>query len=182
MPDLGRNLIAGEWAGGVAEIENRNPSDLNDMIGMFAQAGTDQVDATLDMAQRAQRAWAGYGVERKQAVLMAIGTELMARAEELGTLLSREEGKPLSEGKGEVYRAGQFFTYYAAETLRQMGETAESVREGIEIDVRREAVGVVAIISPWNFPTATASWKIAPALAYGNAVIWKESFGKWPCC
>ena len=59
MPDLGRNLIAGEWAGGVAEIENRNPSDLNDMIGMFAQAGTDQVDATLDMAQRAQRAWAG---------------------------------------------------------------------------------------------------------------------------
>ena len=175
MPDLGRNLIAGEWAGGVAEIENRNPSDLNDMIGMFAQAGTDQVDATLDMAQRAQRAWAGYGVERKQAVLMAIGTELMARAEELGTLLSREEGKPLSEGKGEVYRAGQFFTYYAAECLRQLGENADSVRDGVEIDMRREPVGTVAIISPWNFPTATASWKIAPALCYGNAVVWKPA-------
>ena len=106
---------------------------------------------------------------------MAIGEELMARSAELGQLLSREEGKPLAEGKGEVYRAGQFFTYYAAETLRQIGDTADSVRDGIEIDVRREPVGVVAVISPWNFPTATASWKIAPALAFGNAVIWKPA-------
>jgi acyl-CoA reductase-like NAD-dependent aldehyde dehydrogenase len=90
-------------------------------------------------------------------------------------LLSREEGKPLAEGKGEVYRAGQFFTYYAAESLRQMGDTADSTRENIEIDVRREALGVVGIISPWNFPTATASWKIAPALCYGNAVVWKPA-------
>ena len=106
---------------------------------------------------------------------MAIGNEMMARSAELGELLSREEGKPLAEGKGEVYRAGQFFTYYAAETLRQIGDTADSVRPDIEIDVRREAVGVVAIVSPWNFPTATASWKIAPALAFGNAVIWKPA-------
>ena len=90
-------------------------------------------------------------------------------------MLSREEGKPRAEGVGEVYRAGQFFTYYAAETLRQIGDTADSVRDGIEIDVRREPVGVVAVISPWNFPTATASWKIAPALAFGNAVIWKPA-------
>ena len=99
---------------------------------------------------------------------MSIGTELMSRAEELGRLLSREEGKPFAEGKGEVYRAGQFFTYYAAECLRQIGENADSVREGVEIDVRREPVGVVAVISPWNFPTATAAWKIAPALCYGT--------------
>ena len=79
---------------------------------------------------------------------MAIGNEMMARSAELGELLSREEGKPLAEGKGEVYRAGQFFTYYAAETLRQIGDTADSVRPDIEIDVRREAVGVVAIVSP----------------------------------
>lgn len=116
-------------------------------------------------------------MERKQAVLMAIGNELIARCEELGTLLSREEGKPFAEGKGEVYRAGQFFTYYASECLRQLGENADSVRPpGVEIDVRREAVGTVAIISPWNFPTATASWKIAPpALCYGNAVVWKPA-------
>ncbi|WP_120502839.1 aldehyde dehydrogenase family protein [Sulfitobacter mediterraneus] len=175
MNDTNLNYIAGEWVAGASEIENRNPSDLSDLIGMFAQATPDQLDATLEQAQRAQVEWAAYGIERKYNVLMAIGTEMMQRAEELGTLLAREEGKPLAEGKGEVYRAGQFFTYYAAETLRQMGDTADSVRDGIEIDVRREAVGVVAVISPWNFPTATASWKIAPALCYGNAVVWKPA-------
>ncbi|MEP2029524.1 MAG: aldehyde dehydrogenase family protein [Paracoccaceae bacterium] len=170
-----KNLIAGEWLAGEAEVENRNPSDLSDLIGFYAQASADQLDATLEQAQAAQREWGAYGMERKQAVLMAIGNEMMARAEELGTLLSREEGKPLAEGKGEVYRAGQFFTYYAAECLRQLGENADSVRAGVEVDVRREPVGVVAVISPWNFPTATASWKIAPALCYGNAVVWKPA-------
>lgn len=175
MTDSKLNYIAGEWTKGASEIENRNPSDLTDLIGMFAQANSDDLERTLDQARVAQTEWAAYGMERKQAVLMNIGNELMARAEELGRLLSREEGKPLAEGKGEVYRAGQFFTFYAAECLRQLGENADSVREGVEIDIRREPVGVVAVISPWNFPTATASWKIAPALCYGNAVVWKPA-------
>ncbi|MDP2519741.1 aldehyde dehydrogenase family protein [Shimia thalassica] len=170
-----KNLIAGEWLAGETEIENRNPSDTSDLIGLYAQATPDQLEATLDQARIAQREWAAYGLERKQNVLNAIGNELMARAEELGKLLSREEGKPLAEGKGEVFRAGQFFNYYAAECLRQIGENADSVRDGIEVDVRREPIGTVAIISPWNFPTATASWKIAPALCYGNAVVWKPA-------
>lgn len=169
------NYIAGEWTKGASEIENRNPSDLTDLIGMFTQASSDDLERALDQARVAQAEWAAYGMERKQAVLMNIGNEMMGRAEELGTLLSREEGKPLAEGKGEVYRAGQFFTFYAAECLRQLGENADSVREGVEIDIRREPVGVVAVISPWNFPTATASWKIAPALCYGNAVVWKPA-------
>ena len=170
-----QNYIAGEWVAGGSEIENRNPSDVSDIIGLYAQASADQLDQALDQARVAQAEWEATGIEKKYNVLMAIGTEMMARAEELGTLLSREEGKPIAEGKGEVYRAGQFFTYYAAETLRQMGDNADSVRDGIEIDVRREALGVVGIISPWNFPTATASWKIAPALCYGNAVVWKPA-------
>ncbi|WP_421980032.1 aldehyde dehydrogenase family protein [Roseibium sp.] len=169
------NLIAGSWQAGTSEIENRNPSDLSDLIGHFAQAGLEQLDLSLERARTAQAEWASYGLERRQAVLINIGSELMARAEELGRLLSREEGKPLAEGRGEVYRAGQFFTYYAGECLRQIGENADSVRDGVEIDVRREPVGVVAVISPWNFPTATASWKIAPALCYGNAVVWKPA-------
>ena len=169
------NLIAGAWESGDSEIENRNPSDLTDLVGVFSQATSSQLHATLDKAKQAQQEWAGYGLERKQSVLMNIGNEMMSRAEELGTLLSREEGKPLAEGKGEVFRAGQFFTYYAAECLRQIGENADSVRPDIEIDVRREPVGIVAVISPWNFPTATASWKIAPALCYGNAVVWKPA-------
>ncbi|MFX0546959.1 aldehyde dehydrogenase family protein [Roseovarius sp. S1116L3] len=175
MTDIRKNYIAGEWVTGPGQIDNINPSHLSDVIGTYAQASAEQLDRALDAAKTAQVEWAGYGLERKQAVLNAIGTEMMDRAEELGTLLSREEGKPFAEGKGEVYRAGQFFTYYAAEILRQLGETADSVRPGVEIDVRREPVGTVAIISPWNFPTATASWKIAPALAYGNAVIWKPA-------
>lgn len=175
MSNHKQNFIAGDWVSGASEIANVNPSDLSDTVGHFAQASAAQLDDALAAARRAQAEWAGYGLERKQAVLMAIGTEMMARSEELGTLLSREEGKPLAEGKGEVYRAGQFFTYYAAEVLRQIGDTADSVRPGIEVDVRREPVGVVAVISPWNFPTATASWKIAPALAFGNAVIWKPA-------
>ncbi|WP_324753556.1 aldehyde dehydrogenase family protein [Roseovarius sp. Pro17] len=175
MTDVQKNYIAGEWITGPAEIENRNPSDLSDLVGIYAQASGDQLEQALDAAATAQVEWAAYGLERKQAVLNAIGNEMMQRAEELGRLLSREEGKPLAEGKGEVFRAGQFFTYYAAEVLRQLGENADSVRPDIEVDVRREPVGTVAIISPWNFPTATASWKIAPALAYGNAVIWKPA-------
>lgn len=175
MTHQNHNYIAGQWVPGASEIENRSPSDLSDLIGTFAQASSQQLDDALAAARTAQIEWAGYGLERKQAVLMAIGNELMARAEELGTLLSREEGKPFAEGKGEVYRAGQFFTYYAHEVLRQLGENADSVRPGVEVDVRREPVGTVAIISPWNFPTATASWKIAPALAYGNAVLWKPA-------
>ncbi len=175
MADVQKNYIAGEWLSGATEIENLNPSDLSDVIGRYAQASADQLDRALEAAKTAQAEWAAYPLERKQAVLNAIGTEMMERAEELGRLLSREEGKPLAEGRGEVFRAGQFFTYYAAEVLRQLGETADSVRAGVEIDVRREPVGTVAVISPWNFPTATASWKIAPALAYGNAVIWKPA-------
>ncbi|HSF94419.1 MAG TPA: aldehyde dehydrogenase family protein [Thermohalobaculum sp.] len=175
MAERGLNYIAGEWAGGETETENRNPSDLSDVIGTYAQASAAQLDDAIAAARQAQADWAETGLERRKAVLHAIGDELMARAAEIGTLLSREEGKPLAEGKGEVYRAGQFFTYYAAEVLRQIGDNADSVRPGIEIDVRREPVGVVGIVSPWNFPIATASWKIAPALAFGNAVIWKPA-------
>lgn len=175
MTQSKQNYIAGEWISGASEIENRNPSDLSDVIGMFAQADTAQLDMALDAAHAAKAQWAKVGLEQKQSILNAIGEEMMARAPELGELLAREEGKPLAEGKGEIFRAGQFFTYYAAEVLRQIGDTADSVRAGVEVHVAREPVGVVAIISPWNFPTATAVWKIAPALAFGNAVIWKPA-------
>ena len=170
-----KNYIAGEWVAGETAIENRNPSDVTDIIGSYAQASTAQLDTAFDAARAAQKIWSRTGLEARQTILMQIGNTLMARADELGELLSREEGKPRAEGRGEVYRAGQFFTYYAAEVLRQIGDNADSVRPDIEIDVRRDPVGVVAVVSPWNFPTATAVWKIAPALAFGNAIIWKPA-------
>ncbi|NBZ89125.1 aldehyde dehydrogenase family protein [Stagnihabitans tardus] len=170
-----RNHIAGRWAEGIATLANINPSDPRDVIGHYAQASAAQLDEAVAAARAAQPLWWAAGIQKRHDVLMAIGTELMARAGEIGQLLSREEGKTLAEGRGEVYRAGQFFTYYAAEALRLMGDQAQSTRPGIEIDVRREPLGVVAVISPWNFPVATPAWKIAPALAFGNAVVWKPA-------
>ena len=167
--------IDGRWTAGTTEIENWNPSDVSDLIGLYSQASADQLDEALAAARRAQPIWWAAGIQKRHDVLMGIGTELMARAAEIGRIVAREEGKPLAEGTGEVYRAGQFFTYFAAEVLRNQGDLAESVRPGVEIDVRREPVGVVAIVSPWNFPVATPAWKIAPALAFGNAVVWKPA-------
>ena len=169
------NWIAGEWVGSEDRIENINPSDTRDVIGYYAQANFDDLERAVITAMKAQKQWQATPLEARQAVLDRIGHALMENADALGELLSREEGKTRPEGRGEVYRAGQFFIYYAAEVLRQIGDTADSVRPGIEIDIRREPVGVVGVISPWNFPMATAAWKIAPALAFGNAVIWKPA-------
>lgn len=175
IPSENALYIAGEWQSGVSTIENINPSDISENLGHFAQASEDQVHHAISAAKVAQPEWEKTPIERKQSVLQAIGDELIARCDELGTLLSREEGKPFAEGRGEIYRAGQFFQYFAAEVLRQIGDSADSVRPGVSVEVTREAVGVIAIISPWNFPTATAAWKIAPALAFGNSVIWKPA-------
>ena len=169
------NLIAGEWVAGVTGLENRNPSAVDDLIGLYAQASVAQLHEAVTAAHSAQAVWSGVGLETRVAVLDSIGRELMTRAPELGRQLSREEGKPLAEGVGEVYRSGQFFTYFAGEVLRIIGDSADSVRAGVEVMVSREPLGVVGIISPWNFPMATAAWKIAPALAFGNAVIWKPA-------
>ncbi|GAB7227765.1 aldehyde dehydrogenase family protein [Vibrio rotiferianus] len=167
--------IAGEWQSGINTVANINPSDISESLGDFAQASEGQVEQAIQAAKVAQPEWEKTPIERKQAVLQAIGDELIARCDELGKLLSREEGKPFAEGRGEIYRAGQFFQYFAAEVLRQIGDNAASVRPGVSVEVTREAVGVIAIISPWNFPTATAAWKIAPALAFGNSVVWKPA-------
>jgi alpha-ketoglutaric semialdehyde dehydrogenase len=170
-----KNYINGEWVDGDQSIVNTSPSDTTDVIGHYAQATGAQVAEAIVAARDGQAQWAAFGLEHRQKVLQAIGDELINRREELGQQLSREEGKPLAEGIGEVYRSGQFFQYYAAEVLRQIGDNADSVRPGIEIDVRREPVGVVGVITPWNFPMATAAWKIAPALAFGNAVLFKPA-------
>ncbi len=167
--------IDGQWQQGAGEITNVNPGDVSDVIGVFPQASITQVEQAIAAAHSAQPVWERTALEQRSKALQNIGDELIARCDELGDLLSREEGKTAAEGRGEVYRAGQFFHYFAAEVLRQIGDLAESVRPDIHVEVSREAVGVVAIISPWNFPTATAAWKIAPALAFGNSVIWKPA-------
>jgi aldehyde dehydrogenase (NAD+) len=169
------NFIAGSWATGTEVNQNINPSNLADVVGEYARGSAQQAETAIAAAREAFPTWAKSALEDRLAILDAIGVELITRKQELGQLLSREEGKTLAEGVGEVGRAGQFFRYYAQETLRQMGEVTDSVRPGIDVEVRREPVGVIAIISPWNFPTAIPAWKIAPALAYGNCVVFKPA-------
>lgn len=169
------NFIAGAWREAGNALENHNPSDLDDVIGHYAEASAEQVAEAIATAQAAAPGWAASLPETRQAVLEPIGDELMARKDELGRLLAREEGKPLAEGVGEVHRAGQFFKFYGGEALRLHGEFTRSVRPEVEVEVRREPIGVVGVITPWNFPTAIPAWKIAPALAYGNAVVFKPA-------
>ena len=169
------NFIDGQWVAAAHYTDNMSPSDLDDKIGSYAKASIEDAAAAIAAAEKASIEWGQSGLEKRKAVLDFIGNELIARSAEIGLILAREEGKTVAEGTGEVYRSGQFFQYYAAETLRIMGEVADSVRPGVEIEVRREPVGVIGIITPWNFPIAVAAWKVAPALAYGNSVVLKPA-------
>jgi acyl-CoA reductase-like NAD-dependent aldehyde dehydrogenase len=169
------NHIAGEWLAGASTTSNRNPSNLADVIGDYAQADAALARAAIAAAKLAFPAWAAGSIQERANILDRIGSEILARKDELGRLLSREEGKTLPEGVGEVTRAGQIFRFYAGEVVRIAGEKLASVRPGIEIEITREPIGVIGIITPWNFPIAIPAWKIAPALAYGNTVVFKPA-------
>ncbi len=170
-----KNYIAGEWVAGTDETVNRNPSDLTDVVGHYARASAEQAKEAIAAAVAAAPSWAAFNIQERAALLEKIGNAILAQKDELGKLLSREEGKTLPEGVGEVVRAAWIFKFFAGETLRQSGDKVPSVRPGVEIEVTREPVGVVGIITPWNFPIAIPAWKIAPALAYGNCVVFKPA-------
>jgi acyl-CoA reductase-like NAD-dependent aldehyde dehydrogenase len=169
------NLIGGEWVAGATSVEDRNPSDLSDVVGEYAVADEVQVDAAIAAAEQAAPAWGATTPQERFTILEAAGLELAARADELGEQLSREEGKPRAEGVAEVQRAAQIFRFFAGEALRIPGEHVRSVRPGVDVDVLREPLGVVGVITPWNFPIAIPAWKLAPALAYGNTVVFKPA-------
>jgi alpha-ketoglutaric semialdehyde dehydrogenase len=169
------NLIAGEWVHGDEVVADRNPSDLSDVIDEFAVADEAQVDTAIAAAADAAPRWGAATPQERSTILDTVGLELAARADELGEQLSREEGKPRAEGVSEVQRAAQIFRFFAGEALRIPGEHIRSVRPGVDIDILREPLGVVGIITPWNFPIAIPAWKIAPALAYGCAVVFKPA-------
>jgi len=171
---LHRNLIAGEWVAGDASA-NINPSNTNEIVGDYARASAEDTKAAIAAAKAALPAWSRSGILERHAILKKTGDEILARKEELGRLLAREEGKTLPEAIGEVTRAGQIFDFFAGEVLRLSGEILPSVRPNIGVEITREAVGVVGIITPWNFPIAIPAWKIAPALAYGNTVVLKPA-------
>ncbi|CAG8863403.1 Alpha-ketoglutaric semialdehyde dehydrogenase [Pseudomonas fluorescens] len=169
------NFIAGEWIEGVDINVNINPSDTNDVVGEYARGDAAHALMAVEAASAAAGAWGRASAEVRSDALDRIGSEILNRREELGCLLAREEGKTLPEAVGEVVRAGRVFKFFAGEALRLSGERLASIRPGVEVDVRREPEGVVGIITPWNFPIAIPAWKIAPALAFGNAVVFKPA-------
>jgi acyl-CoA reductase-like NAD-dependent aldehyde dehydrogenase len=174
MTELFKNLIAGEWVG-TDGAENINPSNTNDVVGVYARASVEDTQNAIAAAKAAFPAWSRSGLLERWGILSKTAHEIFARKEELGRLLSREEGKTLPEGIGEVTRAGQIFEFFAGEALRLSGEIVPSVRPGVGVEMTREPMGVVGIITPWNFPIAIPAWKIAPALCYGNTVVFKPA-------
>ncbi len=170
-----RNFIHGEWVSGSHHTPNINPSNLADVIGEYAQADVTQLDAAVHAANAAFPAWSTGNVQARADALDKIGSEILVRREELGALLSREEGKTRPEGIGEATRAGNIFKFFAGECLRLTGDSVPSVRTGVGIEITREPLGVIGLITPWNFPIAIPAWKIAPALAFGNCVVLKPA-------
>ncbi|MBT6412671.1 MAG: aldehyde dehydrogenase family protein, partial [Betaproteobacteria bacterium] len=169
------NYIAGEWIDGEELAEDINPSDTSEVIAEYVRADRQQTKHAIEAASGASSGWADCGVQARSDLLDKIGNELLRQKDSIGMLLSREEGKTLPEGIGEVTRAAHIFKFFAGEVLRQTGDLLPSVRGGIDVEIVRDPMGVVGIISPWNFPAAIPAWKIAPALAYGNSVVFKPA-------
>ena len=175
MTELYKNYINGEWVEGNSVTVNINPSDTNDIIGNYTRATKAQTEEAITSAKNAFASWSRTTPQERYEILKKASDEILARKDDLGRLLSREEGKTLPEGIGEATRAGQIFAFFAGEALRLNGEMVPSIRPGVGIEITREAVGVIGMITPWNFPIAIPAWKIAPALAYGNTIVFKPA-------
>ena len=165
----GRAIDAGERAPDV------NPSNLADVIGELVVATAADVHAAIAAARAAFPAWSHTTPQERFDILDRAGTEILGRREELGRMLARENGKPLADAIGEAARAGAIVKFFAGEAVRNGGEKFESTRPGVDVEITREPLGVVGLITPWNFPLAIPAWKIAPALAFGNTVVLKPS-------
>jgi len=174
MSTLG-HFIGGEWIGADGALESRNPSNTDEIVARFPNGGAADVDRAVAAARGAFPAWANASPEARADVLDKVAALIFARANELGELLAREEGKTRAEGIGETLRAARIFRYFAGEALRRHGQTLESTRPGLDVATYREALGVVGLITPWNFPIAIPAWKAAPALAFGNTVVLKPA-------
>ncbi|MFT3802580.1 MAG: aldehyde dehydrogenase family protein [Burkholderiaceae bacterium] len=168
-------LIDGQWLSHGQRIPDVNPSDTSDVIGDYNWGTVDDIAAAAAAARAAQPMWEAVLPEARARMLRRVGDELLARADELGRLMAREQGKTVREGRAEVVRSGETFHFFAGETVRNHGLFTQGLREGFNISVSHEPVGLVAIITPWNLPMSIPSWKIAPALAYGNTVLYKPS-------
>ena len=172
-----KNYIAGEWrdAESGATTESRNPAAPSEVVGEVAESDAADATAAIDAAVEAQDEWASTPGPERGAILRRTGSLLAERKEDVTETLVREEGKTWSEASGEVQRAIDIFHYYAGKAADLGGEVKQSSSRDTSLYIRKEPVGTVSIITPWNYPIAIPAWKIAPALATGNTVAFKPA-------
>ncbi|MHA4853918.1 aldehyde dehydrogenase family protein [Rhodococcus sp. MSC1_016] len=171
-----RHLVDGQWLDGAGDtIASTSPADPNVVIAQGRLAETAELDGAVAAAQRVKREWARTPAHERGAILVRAAGIVENAAQDWGTELAREEGKTKPEGIGEVLRAAQILRYYGNDADRDTGEVFSSPRRGERILVTRKPIGVVGVITPFNFPIAIPAWKIAPALTYGNTVVWKPA-------
>ena len=170
-------LIDGEWVGASngATFNNENPANLGEVLGTFPSATHEDTRKAIESARAALPGWAGMPAPARGAILEKASRILEARADEFAAILTREEGKTRTEAMGEVVRARDIFRFAAGEGWRMGGDVLPSNTGGELLYTRREPLGVVALVTPWNFPLAIPAWKMAPALIYGNTVVFKPA-------
>ena len=175
MNQIRGSYIAGRWITGASIVERYSPSDLDRCVGRYYRAEPESIQEAVRAAREASGAWGASSPQERAAALERIADGVASVSEEFAQTLALEEGKRLVEARGEVERAVAIFRYFSGEALRNWGEFGPSTRAGVDVEVRREPVGVVGLITPWNFPIAIPAWKTAPALAFGNTVILKPA-------
>ncbi len=170
-----KNFISGKWRASDEIAKNINPSNPKDIVSTFYKGSFDQIFETINTAHEVQKTWSKSSISLRAKILNDIGDKLLEQKEFYGEVIAREAGKPIKEAIDEVVKSAEFFHYFSAEAIRNKGVFMDSPRENVDIEVINEAIGVIGVITPWNYPLAIAAWKIAPALAYGNSVILKPS-------
>ena len=169
------NLIAGEWRASAAgaTYEKHNPARPDEVVGEFPSSTEADVEAAVGAAADALPGWAGLPLAKRAAILGAAAALIEERAEAIARDMTREMGKPLREARLEAGRAATILRFFAGEAFRPVGELYEQAVTGGPVYTVRRPVGVVGLITPWNFPAAIPAWKLAPALIYGNTVVLK---------
>ncbi len=169
-----RNYIGGEWVSGPT-FENRNPANTDEVVGLFGKAGASEIDQAAAAAATAFPGWAATPPPARGNYLFKVADILDSRFEQISSEMTREEGKTLPEARGEVRRSINIFRYFAGEGARQPGFIVPSERDRVHMFSIRKPLGVVGLVSPWNFPSAIPAWKLAPALICGNTVVLKPA-------
>src|SRR5712691_6703170 len=174
----GMNYVGGEWrpAASGETYEKRNPMRPSQVVGEFSSSSDADVDAAVAAAEAAFAGWAALPLAKRGAYLNAAAAALEARAEQVARDMTAEMGKPLREARMEAARGAQILRFAASEAFRAVGEHFEQSATGAQVSTRRRPVGVVGLITPWNFPLAIPVWKLAPALIYGNTVVLKLAY------